>query len=140
MWASAGPGPSSSSTKQWKSDACVKIYKSVSARWPLKKKNYYREHCNIKARVLCIFNQIRLNIKARHEKRDLEFLNANPWLIHLIIFNIDWSWNILTLHNFCSMLIKQLSHWPENVRSDNLKIRTLADLQNRVMDGLLVTQ
>ena len=31
MWASAGPGPSSSSPKQWKSDGRVKIYNSVSA-------------------------------------------------------------------------------------------------------------
>ena len=37
MWASAGPGPSSSSPKQWKSDGSVKIYNSVSARSPLTK-------------------------------------------------------------------------------------------------------
>ena len=36
MWASAGPGPSSSSPKQWKSDGRVKIYNSVSARAALK--------------------------------------------------------------------------------------------------------
>ena len=51
MWTSAGPGPSSSSSKQWKSDGRVKIYNSVSARSPLtkskKKKN--REHSNISA-------------------------------------------------------------------------------------------
>ena len=34
MWASAGPGPSASSPKQWKSDGCVKIYNSVRARSP----------------------------------------------------------------------------------------------------------
>ena len=33
MW--AGPGPSSSSPKQWKSDGGVQIYNSVSARLPL---------------------------------------------------------------------------------------------------------
>ena len=38
MWASAGPGPSSSSPKQWKSDGRVKIYNSVSARSPLTKR------------------------------------------------------------------------------------------------------
>ena len=32
MWASAGPGASSSSPEQWESDVRVKIYKSVSAR------------------------------------------------------------------------------------------------------------
>ena len=51
MWASPGPGPSSSSPKQWKSDGRVKIYNSVSARLPLtksKKKNY-RERSNIKS-------------------------------------------------------------------------------------------
>ena len=37
MWASAGPGPSSSSRKQWKSDDRVKIYNSVSARLSLTK-------------------------------------------------------------------------------------------------------
>ena len=37
MWASAGPGPSSSSPKQCKSDGRVKIYNSVSARSPLTK-------------------------------------------------------------------------------------------------------
>ena len=37
MWASAGPGLSSSSPKQWKSDGRVKIYNSVSERVPLTK-------------------------------------------------------------------------------------------------------
>ena len=37
MWASAGPGPSSSSPKQWKSDGRVKIDNFVSARLPLTK-------------------------------------------------------------------------------------------------------
>ena len=37
MWASAGPGPSSSSPKQWKSDSSIKIYSSVRERLPLKK-------------------------------------------------------------------------------------------------------
>ena len=37
MWAIAGQGPSSSSPKQWKSDGCVKIYNSASARLPLTK-------------------------------------------------------------------------------------------------------
>ena len=50
MWASAGPGPSSSSPKQWKSDGRVKIYNSVSARSPLtKSKKNYRERSNIKS-------------------------------------------------------------------------------------------
>ena len=35
-------------------------------------------------------------------------LEANLWSVHLITFNIDWSWNIFILHNFCSMLIKQV--------------------------------
>ena len=37
MWASACPGPSSTSPKQCKSDGHVKIYNSVSARSPLTK-------------------------------------------------------------------------------------------------------
>ena len=53
MWASAGPGPSSSSPKQCKSDGHVKawVYNSVSARSPLMKskgKNY-RECSSIKS-------------------------------------------------------------------------------------------
>ena len=37
MWASAGPGPSSSTPKQWKSDGRVKINNSVSTTSPLTK-------------------------------------------------------------------------------------------------------
>ena len=37
MWASVGPGPSSSSPKLWKTDGRVKIYNSLSARSPLTK-------------------------------------------------------------------------------------------------------
>ena len=75
----------------------------------------------------------KLNIKARHKKR--EFLNANLWLIHLIGFvDIDRSWNIFTLHNFCS--IEHLIDL-ENVRTENLKFRT--DLRDRVMEVWSVT-
>ena len=35
-----------------------------------------------------------LNIKARHE------IQNSWWLIHLIAFDIDWSWNVFTSHNF----------------------------------------
>ena len=71
-----------------------------------------------------------------------EFLNANLWTIRLIALDIDWSWNIFTLHNFYSMLIELLI-WAEliyleNVRTENLKFRT--DLQDLVMDGWSVTQ
>ena len=38
MWASAGPGPISSSPKQCKSDGSVKIYNSVSEMTKSKKK------------------------------------------------------------------------------------------------------
>ena len=77
-----------------------------------------------------VLGLFKLNIKARHKIP--EFLNTNIWLIGLITFNIDWSWNIFTWHNFCS--IAQL----EKVRTDNLKFRT--DLRNWVMDGWSVTQ
>ena len=54
MWASAGPGPSSSSPKQCKSDGRVKIYISVSARSPL-----MRERSNIKsARVSALTDSV----------------------------------------------------------------------------------
>ena len=37
IWARAGPGQSSNSPKEWKSDGRVKIYNFVSARSPLTK-------------------------------------------------------------------------------------------------------
>ena len=55
---------------------------------------------------IVVLRLLRLNIKARHEIS--EFLNANLWSIRLIAFNIDWSWNIFTSHNFCLLLIEQL--------------------------------
>ena len=84
---------------------------------------------------IVVLGLFKLNIKARHKIR--EFLNANLWSIHFIAFDIDWSWNIFTLHNFCSMLIEQLIDL-EKVRTDNLKFRT--DLWEWVMDGWSVTQ
>ena len=70
-----------------------------------------------------------------------EFLSANLSefrileckSMHLIAFDIDWSWNIFTSHNFCSLLIDL-----EKVRTKNLKFRT--DLQDRVMGTWSVTQ
>ena len=57
IWASAGPGPSSSSPKQWESDGCVKIYNScqreISTDEIQEEKNY-REHSNIKSECQCI--------------------------------------------------------------------------------------
>ena len=49
MWASAGPGLTSSSPNQWKSDGRVESYNSISARSPLTKtkKNIYRERSKI---------------------------------------------------------------------------------------------
>ena len=84
---------------------------------------------------IVVLRLLRLNIKARHEIS--EFLNANLWSICLIAFNIDWSWNIFTSHNFCSLLIEQLIDL-EKVKTENLKIRT--DLWDLVMDGWSVTQ
>ena len=84
---------------------------------------------------IVVLGLFKLYIKARHEIR--EFLNANNWLIHPIAFDIDLSWNIFTLHNFCSILIKQLTDlW--KVRTENLKFRT--DLEDWVKDGWSVTQ
>ena len=63
----------------------------------------YLATCNqcfaYKTFVLRLF---KLNIKARHEIP--VFLNAKLWSIHLTTFNMDWSWNIFTLHNLCSLL------------------------------------
>ena len=71
-------------------------------------------------------------------------LVAAPWhkpfnrllLINIITWDIDWSWNIFTLHNFGSMPLEQLIDlrkvWTD---SENLKFRT-----NLVMDFWSVTQ
>ena len=83
-----------------------------------------------------VLGLFKLNVKARHSIQ--EYLNTNLWLIHFTQFDIDWSWNIITLHNFCSMLIKQLIDL-RKVRTENLKFKT--DLQDLVsMDGWSVTQ
>ena len=91
-------------------------------------------NCFFECRIV-VLRLLRLNIKARHEIP--EFLNAYLWSIHLLTFDIDLSWNIFTLHNFCSTLIKQLIDL-EKLRTKNLKFRTY--LQDRVMDGWSVTQ
>ena len=59
------------------------------------------------------------------------------YMIHLIAFDTDWSWNFFTLHNFCSLLIEQLIDL-EKVRTDNLKFRT--NLLDQVMVGWSATQ
>ena len=85
---------------------------------------------NFLAHRTVVLRFFKLNIKARHEIR--RFWNANLWSIHLIAFDTDWSWNIFTSHNFCSMLIDQL------IDLENEKFRT--DLRDRVMDSWSVTQ
>ena len=45
--------------------------------------------------------------------------------------------NIFTLHNFCSMLMKQLIYL-EKVRTERLKFRT--DFRDQIIDGWSVTQ
>ena len=61
---------------------------------------------------------------------------TNILLINIITWDIDWSWNIFTLHNFGSMPLEQLIDlrkvWTD---SENLKFRT-----NLVMDFWSVTQ
>ena len=47
---------------------------------------------------IVVLGLLRLYIKTRHDIE--EFLTANLWSIHLIAFDIDWSWNIFTLHIF----------------------------------------
>ena len=126
------PGPADSlwitlTTKPW---ICVSLQeKSI---YHLK----YFATCNIFfASRIVILRLLRLNIMARHEIP--EFFNTNLWLIHVSAFNMSWSWNILTLHIFCSLLIEQLIDL-KKVRSENLKFRT--DLRDQVMDGHSVTK
>ena len=82
-----------------------------------------------------VLGLFKLNIKAGHEIR--KFFSANLKSINLSAFDIDWSWIIFTVHNFCSLLIEQLIDL-EKVRTDYLKFRT--DLLDRVMDASSVTQ
>ena len=84
---------------------------------------------------IVVLRLFKLNIKARY--RIPEFLNENLWSIHFVAFNIDWSWNMFTLHNFCSMLIEHLVDL-EKVRTENLKFRI--DFQDQVMDGWSIAQ
>ena len=84
MWASAGPGPSSSSPKQWKSDGRVKIYNSVSARSPLtkcKKKNY-RERSNIKSARVSALTGSAPRKMAEAQQRFSTHQELNPCLPH----------------------------------------------------------
>ena len=71
---------------------------------------------------------LKLNIKARHYMQEL--LSPNLFSIFIVALDIDWSCDIFSLHNFCSMLIEQLIEIRriENVRIENLKFRT--DLQD----------
>ena len=65
----------------------------------------------------------KLNIKARHEIP--EFLNANLWSIHLIAFDIDWSWNIFTLQcKFAQFLLfaHRATHRPRKGENWELEI------------------
>ena len=57
------------------------------------------ETCTSHACRIVVLGLLNLNIKARHYKP--EFLKAGLLLIHLINLEINWSWNIFTLHNFC---------------------------------------
>ena len=81
-----------------------------------------------------------VQVEYQGQTRNSRILERKPLInasLHLIAFNIDWSWNIFFSHNFCSMLIEQLIDL-ERLKSDNLKIRT--DIWDRVMDCWSVTQ
>ena len=81
MWASPGPGPSSSSPKQWKSDGHIEIYNSVRARSPLtkSKKKIYRERSNIKsARVSALTGSVPRKMAEGAAERFSFYQESNP--------------------------------------------------------------
>ena len=56
-------------------------------------------------------------------KSDFHVKSWNPVSItHIIALNIDWSWNISSLHIFCSILINQ--HWSRSSPSEKWELRT----------------
>ena len=89
---------------------------------PAKKTVHYSSHLATLNRFFACrivdLRLLKLNIKARHNI--LEFLTTNLLLIHVIALDIDWSWNIFTLHDFCSMLIEQRINL-RKVRTENLR-------------------
>ena len=72
--------------------------------------------------ILCVqilvLGMLNLNTKGRHYLT--KFLTANPLLIHLITWDIDWSWNIITLHNFL-LNAHQAADWPQKLRTESLR-------------------
>ena len=60
----------------------------------------------------------RAQVEHQGQARNIEWLNANLWLINLIAFDIDWNWNIFTLHNFvhCSLTLKKWEPRTWNLR------------------------
>ena len=70
---------------------------------------------------IVVLRLLRLIIKARHDIP--EFLYANLWSIHVFAFEIDWSWNIFTSHNFQVLLnAHRVAHRPQKRENWGLEI------------------
>ena len=80
--------------------------------WRNPRKKNYREHSNIKPRV-SVHWQAQCHAKWPRGSREFQHSSgiepksprhsANLLSIHLIAFDIDWSWNNFSSHNFCSI-------------------------------------
>ena len=108
----------------------------------MKKKVYYLKFfstCNLFFCIQDCCSQI-AQVEYQGQARNTRILEHKPLIdtFYCIWHRVDhWSWNIFTLYNFCSFLIKQLINL-EKVRTENLQFRT--DLPDWVTDGWSVTQ
>ena len=90
---------------------------------------------------IVILRLLRSNIKARHQK--IWILERKPLIDTSFCIQHGLSWNIFTLHNFCSKLMGQLIDlekvrlWTENLKF-RMKFRTY--LWDWAVDGWSVTQ
>ena len=83
----------------------------------------------------CRSGWFKLKIKAslaRHQKPRI--LEHKPLIYTSYHIQIDWSWNIFTLHNFCSLLIKQLIDL-EKVRRQYSKSESIFSSREQIGAG-----
>ena len=92
MWASAGPGPSSSSPKQWKSDGHFKIYNCQReiATDEIQEEKNYRERGNIKsASVSVLTGSVPRNLKmAEGRQRVSKSSGLEPILLNSLLLTL----------------------------------------------------
>ena len=67
-------------------------------------------------------------VEYQGQTRYTRILEGKPLIDTSYRIRHRWSWNIFTSYNFCSMLIEQLINL-EKVRTDNLKFRTIFEIE-----------